>query len=560
MGHLVSIIVTDLDFLESGIGENRVSGAGLATTNLMTGLARHPDIAALEFFLSPSLLTDRDQLERTAHRLLPQDLRGKGRVRCHSIYSLPEIWGDGEPRILYCVSPDDMYAIRYLRDRFARGPMPICSDTHSYGHNYQLLSLAAFAQASPVPFDSIVSLSRSCRETTSRILRDYSGRPESERSARLDIIPRGIHPEAFSPVDAQERRTFRRELGLPESGTIALFLGRVTPHAKADLLPLLHAFARAASGSNEYLVIAGQEEPEGYSSKLLEYAGTIGISERVFVLGTVDPVLRRSYYGAADFFVFPGDTIIETFGSTVIEAMACGLPCIVSDWNGLRDTVVDGETGYKIPTWWMPAQGRLSAMSPVISNRLETLYVGQTVIVDRDRLMTAIQTLMSQPDLRRRMGDAGRQRVLERYTWKVVLSSWITLWNELAEVAARETEEERAIRVEGAENLGMPNPYLAHYAHFATSVVDPAETAVRLTDYGAALLQSGRPIEFYDECLPLIRPSILNALGAILTESGTSWSRIKDLTDAVSATVGVLEDDVLFHIALLMKRDVLELR
>src|SRR3546814_10665560 len=64
-----------------------------------------------------------------------------------------------------------------------------------------------------------------------------------------------------------------------------------------------------------------------------------------------DPELAESSWAAADVFVSLSDNIQESFGITPVEAMAVGLPCIVSDWDGYRDTVVDGETGILVPTW-----------------------------------------------------------------------------------------------------------------------------------------------------------------------------------------------------------------
>ena len=58
----------------------------------------------------------------------------------------------------------------------------------------------------------------------------------------------------------------------------------------------------------------------------------------------------RSAWRAADIFVSLSDDIQETFGLTPVEAMAASLPCVVSDWNGYKDTVADGETGFRIPT------------------------------------------------------------------------------------------------------------------------------------------------------------------------------------------------------------------
>ena len=65
---------------------------------------------------------------------------------------------------------------------------------------------------------------------------------------------------------------------------------------------------------------------------------------------------KHLLYSGADIFVSPGDNIQETFGLAVAEALAYGLPPVVSDWDGYRDLVTDGETGFLVrsvfPTDW----------------------------------------------------------------------------------------------------------------------------------------------------------------------------------------------------------------
>ncbi len=65
---------------------------------------------------------------------------------------------------------------------------------------------------------------------------------------------------------------------------------------------------------------------------------------------TAAPRNAARVWHAADVFVSPSDNIQETFGLAVIEAMASGLPVVASDWDGYRDLVADGETGFLVPT------------------------------------------------------------------------------------------------------------------------------------------------------------------------------------------------------------------
>ena len=88
----------------------------------------------------------------------------------------------------------------------------------------------------------------------------------------------------------------------------------------------------------------GREHNEGYVNILSDLINKLEIEDRVVIISDYDASHIPLYYGMADVFVSPSDNIQETFGLSVIEAMASGLPVIVSDWDGYRDTVVDGVT------------------------------------------------------------------------------------------------------------------------------------------------------------------------------------------------------------------------
>jgi len=77
-----------------------------------------------------------------------------------------------------------------------------------------------------------------------------------------------------------------------------------------------------------------------------QFAGNL----RVSIVDGTDQGKRFAVWRAADLFTSLSDNIQETFGLVIVEAMASGLPVIASDWNGYRDLVTDGETGFLVPT------------------------------------------------------------------------------------------------------------------------------------------------------------------------------------------------------------------
>ena len=134
----------------------------------------------------------------------------------------------------------------------------------------------------------------------------------------------------------------------------------------------------------------------------------------------------RCCWAAADLFLSLVDNPQETFGLAPVEAMAAGLPVVVSDWDGYRYTVSDGVEGFRVPTLaplLMPEQGEELASQHDHGLLTYQDYVGavaQHVAVDTEAAAAAIARLAEDPALRQRMGEAGRQTVQQRFDWPVV--------------------------------------------------------------------------------------------------------------------------------------------
>ena len=114
---------------------------------------------------------------------------------------------------------------------------------------------------------------------------------------------------------------------------------------------------------------------------------TLGVGDRVQFLGRVDDEDLPRLYASADIFVLPANARSEAFGKVLLEAMAAGLPCITTEvGTGTSFVVQDGVSGLVVP----PKQP--------------------------EQLAVAIQSLLDNPNLRQRMGQAGRERVKKEFT------------------------------------------------------------------------------------------------------------------------------------------------
>jgi hypothetical protein len=126
---------------------------------------------------------------------------------------------------------------------------------------------------------------------------------------------------------------------------------------------------------------------------------------------------RQTAWRAADIFCSLADNIQETFGITPIEAMASGLPVVVSDWDGYRDTVRHGVDGFRVSTLAPPAgAGADLAMRHALGMDTYDMYCGYTstlVAVDIEETAQSLARLVASPELRSEMGRAGQVRACE---------------------------------------------------------------------------------------------------------------------------------------------------
>jgi glycosyltransferase involved in cell wall biosynthesis len=153
---------------------------------------------------------------------------------------------------------------------------------------------------------------------------------------RLRIWSRGVDTALFDPA---RRSIHVRERIAPGAERILIYVGRLAVEKRADLV--LDAFPRVRelTGPGTALVFVG----DGPAAAKLRARAPEGVYFTGFLRGTA----LAEAYAAGDVFVFPSET--ETFGNVCLEALASGLPAVVADMGGVRETVIPGRTGIRVP-------------------------------------------------------------------------------------------------------------------------------------------------------------------------------------------------------------------
>lgn len=356
----------------------------------------------------------------------------------------------------------------------------VCGVTHTICTDRVMEGFGQFLLAPVQPWDALIVTSNPARQAILTVLdmwKDYLGSRIGgalDLPIQLPVIPLGVHCDNFAATEEAQAagRDLRERHGIGASDVVVLFFGRLSFHAKAHPASMFSACELAQKHTQRriHLMLTGgfpnTQVEQAFKSAAQRLCPSVNT---VFVDGN-DPVAAPASWSAADLFISLSDNIQETFGLTPVEAMAAGLPAVVSDWDGYRDTVVDGETGYRIPTIVPDAgSGRELAFRYLVGTDNTDRYLGatsQSTVVDIGACAAAVHRLVEDDALRRRMSDAARRRARAVYDWSVVIAAYEELWAELARL--RRTAPEVAPCGPGAEPHPLRADPFAVFAGFAT--------------------------------------------------------------------------------------------
>ena len=217
-------------------------------------------------------------------------------------------------------------------------------------------------------------------------------------------VPPGVDTERFKPLPQIERAAARVRLRLPASGPLVSSVSRLVPRKGMDTL--IQA-ASLVSGRFPGLsvAIAGSGRDRRRLERLASHANV-----RVDFLGRLSAADLPDFYACSDVFALCCRSRWwgleqEGFGIVLIEAASTGVPCVTIDSGGAAEAVKDGETGLVV------GAGPDDDDQPDGHN-----HKGARVAEVAD----ALATILSAPDLARRMGEAGRRRAEEELSYDIL--------------------------------------------------------------------------------------------------------------------------------------------
>ena len=356
------------------------------------------------------------------------------RVRFISDAEFVEI---GESEHLVVASSGISLIEGFRRRRIAGNPgIPVTGVTHSLNHDEHIGTLFRMLGAQSEPHDAVICSSRCGQQALSRLCesveRDLAamGVPDPYRKFQLPLIPLGICVDRFNRDNAQDYEHSDLPLNsLP--APVVLYIGRLSQESKADLAPLLIAFSRVVKEYGRASLILAGGDPGGSGAHYLSsVAALLGIADHVRILSNVTDTERVTLLRFADIFVMPADNTQETFCLSVAEAMASGLPVVAADWDGLKDSVIHGETGFLVKTA-LPSFPPLFDYLRGLGHMNEPDLLAATTVIDMEELTSYLGQLVINPQLRARFGIAGQRRASSEFDWPVIIKRYDALWEQL---------------------------------------------------------------------------------------------------------------------------------
>jgi alpha-maltose-1-phosphate synthase len=331
--------------------------------------------------------------------------------------------------------------------------------THTLADFPPMAMLADLVSAPVQPWDALVCTARAAATMVEKMLQAEEQRLAKRLGAirfprpLLPVIPLGVDTARFARRE-DWRAGWRERLGIDAEEVAVLYLGRLSRHGKAHPLPMMAALGRAARTQPHrlHLILAGWWLHPPEEAIWREQAAALCPEVPLHLLDGREEAVRREIWSAADIFTHLVDNIQETFGQAPLEAMATGLPVVVTDWAGFRDTVRHGVDGVLVRTTMAPAgEGREASLRYATFNIYYGTWLSLTArltAVDIAAAAEAFRALAADPTLRRGMGAAGQARARETFDWAAVIPQYQSLW-----------QEQQAIRLATpTAQVPMPDP------------------------------------------------------------------------------------------------------
>ena len=439
----------------------------------------------------------------------------------------------------------------WRRADFGSDAWTICGITHTTSTMGIMQGFFDLRMAPVMDWDAVICTSRAVQGAVATQM-DLIDEHIKQRFGKvpprpmLPVIPLGIHADDFTRDDIA-RATLRARLNCGPDDVVFSTIARLSPHEKFDPLPIFLAMQQASKslkpGQKLQVVFCGQFRLDYAKKVFADGAAKLMPDVGYLLLDGASAEDRKATLSAADVLLFMIDNIQETFGLAPLEGMAAGLPLLVSDWDGMKDTVPP-EIGLRVKTRMLGprhlANEALRLQGGVDDYTQYTAATSAMTEVDMPDMVARILQLAQNPDLRRQMGQAALAHVRAHYGWQAVIPQFQALWAE--QETRRLQGRARASRISGHALPIAPSPTLL-FAGYPSETADLArETFVASDLTGRASLQEVLAIRNYQALnRSFAAPDQLAAVLSVITALGVKGTKVEAIAAATNFPTMVVE-------------------
>ncbi len=413
------------------VGKERVMGRQVAGNSFLKAYFKYTKYS--EFWVYSNTNSQANEYAQFA--------RSEGRKEKINFINYENTGALNKPGILFFPGPD-IYLQAKNRSFFRNDAWSICGITHTTCSSRVIEAIQSLVTSPVYDWDAVICTSESAKSNVLKILKQEEENLKEKLNAtnfirpKFPVIPLGIDCSSFK-FSREDKIIAKKEIGIKSDEIVILYVGRLSAHAKSNPFIMYKALEKLVEKTNKKIVLieCGWFGNKAIKDSFQQASNYLCPNVRILQLDGRNNDLKLKSFAAGDIFCSLVDNIQETFGITPIEAMASGLPVIVSDWDGYRETVRDGIDGYRIPTL-MPNSGNGMDLSVRYALGIDDydMHIGNVsnyISIDFEYLTDRFTKLLESDELRIKMGENAKERALKIYNWKVIIPQYEELWKEL---------------------------------------------------------------------------------------------------------------------------------
>jgi len=438
----------------------------------------------------------------------------------------------------------------HLRNIHSPELFPITGITHSLNAKESSFHSLKLCTAPVMPFDSVICTSSCGKKVLQNLFAEAQRHfPDKKYSGRLDVIPLGID-DAYKNIP--DRSESRKILAIEQDSFTILLLGRLEADNNMDIVPFLNTircFAEKNDSKKITLIIAGGCDSQSHNFiKNLLREHRIARITKLFI--NFEDNLKTHLYRASNVYAAPIDNFQETFGISVVEAMAHQCTAVISDFNGYSEIVDDGINGIKIPTYWADITKEFAGVSEIMNFPTWQLLLSQSVAVDSDKMLNAFQELLDNPEKCNAIGMEAKKKVEQKYFWSNIIKQYCSLWDELAKQAASYSAD-----IKKTENPWEVD-FWKVFSHYPSSILSE-KTRLSISTYGKEVIDSNKiPVPYSDIAAAVIIPDLVKIA---LKTTQQNIITIEELKNTLKKYAEISDSIAVYYILWMVKYNLLKI-